>query len=223
MSHILIIAPHPDDESIGCGGAACAHAARGDRVSAVFLTSGEKGLSHLAVEEAWRVREHEAGMAAEVLGIGSLDFLRRPDWFVGQDIAGASAALRPVLEREDPQRIYLPHPGEWHPDHQAALPTLSRALRDSGLAVSEVLVYEVWTPLADHDCVEDVTAFMARKLRAVRCHTSQLAGFRYDRAALGLNAYRGALAGRCRFAEVFKWMTPGAPAEAEILSRRAGG
>src|SRR5262252_5885989 len=46
-TNILVIAPHPDDECIGCGGAICLHAAKGDRVVIVFITSGEKGLKNL--------------------------------------------------------------------------------------------------------------------------------------------------------------------------------
>ena len=45
---------------------------------------------------------------------------------------------------------------------------------------------------------------MRRKLRAVRCHASQVGHFRYDRAVRGLNRYRGALAARCAYAEVFR-------------------
>ena len=57
---ILILAPHPDDEVLGCGGAACQHSAAGDRVCAVFLTSGELGLKQLSREKAWQIREAEA-------------------------------------------------------------------------------------------------------------------------------------------------------------------
>src|SRR4051812_24596047 len=80
---VVVIAPHPDDESIGCGGAILSHTGRGDRVHVVFLTSGELGLKHLKVEEAWNIRESEARAAAGILGISQLTFLRQPDWCVG--------------------------------------------------------------------------------------------------------------------------------------------
>ncbi len=199
--NVLVIAPHPDDEAIGCGGTICLHVARGDRVTAVFLTSGELGLERLPREEAWRIREAEAEAAAQVLGLADLFFLRRPDWFLGDDVEEAGAALRPIIEREAPQTIFLPHPGEWHPDHKAALTVLSVALR--GMDAPSLLAYEVWTPLSEYDHTRDITARMARKLRAVRCYRSQIGEFRYDRAARGLAMYRGAMAAHCLYAEVF--------------------
>src|SRR5438552_3282084 len=126
--NVLVIAPHPDDEVIGCGGALCLHAARGDRLGVVFLTSGELGLKHLPRAEAWKTREAEARRAAKILGVASLTFLRLPDWCMGDDIPKAADALRPVLAAEKPELIYLPHPGDGHHDHQATLPVLREAL-----------------------------------------------------------------------------------------------
>ena len=200
--NVLVVAPHPDDEAIGCGGSLCLHADRGDRLVAAFLTSGELGLKHLPPEEAWRIREAEAEAAGEALGLAQLAFLRCPDWYVGDNIEEAAARLRPIIEREAPDAIYLPHAGEWHPDHRAALPIVRAALCKADIRPS-LFAYEVWTPLQEYDHVEDISAVMERKLRAVRCYTSQLGGFRYDRAAHGLAQYRGALAGRCMYAEVF--------------------
>jgi len=202
--NIVVIAPHPDDEAIGCGGTICLHVGRGDRVVAIFLTSGELGLKHLPREEAWRVREREAAAAAKVMGLAALTFLRQPDWFVGDELETAATVLRPILEREEPRFVYLPHANEWHPDHRAALSIVYAALRDSASVAPILRTYEVWTPLSEYDHVEDITAVMARKLRAIRCYRSQRGEFAYDRAVLGLNQYRGALAGGCRYSEVFQ-------------------
>jgi LmbE family N-acetylglucosaminyl deacetylase len=224
--NILVIAPHPDDESIGCGGTLCGHTARGDRVAVVFLTSGELGLEHLPREEAWLVREQEAEAAAEVLRLADLSFLRCPDWYVGEGVDEAADLLRPILAREAPQSIYLPHDREWHPDHRAALGIVRTACRDSGIPAPDLLTYEVWTPLSEFDEVKDITPVMARKLRAVRCYRSQLAGFQYDRAVRGLNQYRGVLAAQCRYAEVFRYADLAEPGvrsqESGVMGQESG-
>jgi N-acetylglucosamine malate deacetylase 1 len=204
--NVLVIAPHPDDESIGCGGTICLHVQRGDRVTAVFLTSGELGLKKLPREEAWRIRETEARRAGKILGLAQLHFLRQPDWMVGEYIAAAATALRPILQQEAPALIYLPHPLEWHPDHKAALKIVRRVLRGSKPPPPKLLGYEVWTPLGEFDEVMDISPVMPLKLRALRAHRSQLNEFDYVRAVRGLNAFRGELAAKCRYAEVFQTM-----------------
>src|SRR5213593_5174378 len=83
---VLIIAPHPDDESIGCGGTLCLHAGRGDSIAVVYLTSGELGLKHLPRNKAWLTREREAEKAAKVLRAAPCFFLRMPDWFTRDNI-----------------------------------------------------------------------------------------------------------------------------------------
>jgi LmbE family N-acetylglucosaminyl deacetylase len=202
--NVLVIAPHPDDEAIGCGGTVRLHAARGDRVFAVFLTSGELGLRSLPREQAWRQRETEAQAAADILGIADLIFLRRADWLVGECVEEIATALRSILCRELPGLIYLPHAEESHPDHKASLPVVLRALQESDYPLPVLRCYEFWTPLAEHDHVEDISETMGCKLRAIRCYRSQLAQIRYDRAVRALNQYRGLTAAKCRFAEVFK-------------------
>ena len=90
--------------------------------------------------------------------------------------------------------IYLPHPLEWHPDHQAAWPVLRDAWRGCANSPPELRSYEVWTPLTQPHHVENITAVMPRKLRALRAHRSQLEEFDYERAVRGLNQFRGELA-----------------------------
>jgi LmbE family N-acetylglucosaminyl deacetylase len=209
LMKVLVIAPHPDDECLGCGGTAALHAARGDDVAAAFLTSGELGLKNLPRDQAWAVREREARAACAILGIGTVKFLRLPDWSLGEDAAGAANKLRAVFETERPGLIYLPHPAEWHPDHRVSLSIVQRAL-DETFGRPALRGYEVWTPMAQYDHVENISAVMEKKLTALREHASQTADWDYVRAVEGLNAYRGVMAGRCDYAEVFQDL-PAAP------------
>src|SRR6266481_4680049 len=203
--NVLVIAPHPDDESIGCGGTICLHTDRGDHVAAVFLTSGEFALSDLTREKAWAIREGEAEESARILGITSVTFLRRPDHCLGDGIEEAATELRPLLERQQPQLIYLPHAYDGHPDHRACRPIVQAALSSSLIPPPTLLGYELWTPLSEYDRVENIGQTMARKLQAVRAHRSQIKQIRYDRAVSALNEYRGTMTQVGRYAEVFQF------------------
>lgn len=205
--NVLVIAPHPDDEAIGCGGTLCLHADRGDRVVAVFLTSGELGLKKMPRQEAWRIREQEARRAAKTLGLAGTIFLRQPDWFLSDHVSEAAAALSPALKAEAPARIYLPHERDSHRDHRTALLILRAALKRGGLREPALRGYEVWTPISRFHEVQDISTVMARKLRAIRAHRSQLEAFDYARAVRGLNEYRGELAAKSRYAEVFETLS----------------
>jgi len=207
--NILVIAPHPDDEVIGCGGAIRLRTARGEHVTVVFLTSGELGLKSLSREQAWKIREAEASMSARILGVAELHFLRQPDWMLGDHLQAVTKALQPVLDATRPHVIYLPHPDDGHPDHRVTLSILRTALKRCRNLKPELLAYEIWTPLAAHDETVDISKVMPLKLRALRAHRSQLGEFDYVSAVTGLNQFRGALAGKCRFAEVFQTLSRG--------------
>jgi LmbE family N-acetylglucosaminyl deacetylase len=171
---------------------------------AVFLTSGELGLKHLPPEQARKIREAEARKAARILGIAELEFLRLPDWTVREHLKEGVRLLAPILRREKPELIYLPHPQDAHPDHQAAWPLLKKILQKSKIQTPALRGYEVWSPLGEPHHLEDITKVMPRKLRAVRAHRSQMMEFDYARAVKGLNQFRGELHGKCRFAEAFE-------------------
>ena len=78
--NILVLSPHPDDESIGCGGTIRKHVLEGDTVEVIVLTSGERG-GHTAIseEELIRIREQESMKARDILGVHSLEFWSQPD------------------------------------------------------------------------------------------------------------------------------------------------
>jgi LmbE family N-acetylglucosaminyl deacetylase len=205
---VLVVAPHPDDESLGCGGTICTHVARGDRVAVAFLTSGECALDSHPQDTARRIREREAAKAAEVLGVAGHHFLRIPDSRLDAATDEAGAALHELFVAERPELVYVPHEGEGHRDHAAALAAVRAAVSRPGTATPSLLAYEIWTPLAHFDRVVDIGEHIATKLQAVRKYRSQIRGWRYDLAIKGLNAYRGVMFGRCAFAEVFATVSP---------------
>jgi N-acetylglucosamine malate deacetylase 1 len=194
--NVLVLAAHPDDEALGCGGAVLTHRAAGDRVGVVFVTSGEGGLDTYPVDEARRIREAEATAAAAVLGFASVEFMRRPDGSLADDPSALASVVAPLLDSVD--LVYAPHPDEDHADHAA----LGRAIAETADR-AEAFGYEIWTPVARPDRTVDISAVMERKLEAVRCYRCQLEYWPYDRAVEGLNAYRGALFEGVDYAEAF--------------------
>lgn len=200
--NVIVIAPHPDDEAIGCGGSIRLHVEQGDRVGVVFLTSGELGIKAMPAREVIDIREREAQRSAEILGFDIITFARLPDSDLASHLAAAASVLRPIFDTWKPQQIYLPHPAESHPDHQACKSIVEDALKGQIFDAPWLLGYEVWTPMPEFDNTQDVTRVWDTKLQSILAYRSQLASFAYDRAAAGLAMYRGALAHHCEFAEV---------------------
>ena len=196
--NVLVLAPHPDDEAIGCGGALCLHADTGDRITVVFLTSGELGLKDLPQDQAWKIREAEARAAGKILGVQELVFLHYPDSQLADGSAKVVSELIPVLQGAKPELVYMPHAHEWHPDHKATV-AIARQLKLS----AEFRAYEIWTPLQQVDEALDITAVWERKVAAVRAHASQVTQWPYERAVAGLNQYRSAMSGKMGYAEAF--------------------
>jgi LmbE family N-acetylglucosaminyl deacetylase len=194
VTHVLVVSPHPDDESLGCGGTLSKHVADGDGVHAVFLTSGEQGGHGRPPQETLYTREQEARAAATILGVASVEFWREPD--------GALRASRRVVDRLrsklhdwHPDLIYVTYTHDMHADHRAAARTVQSAL--AGPICSDekptVLMFEVWTPLQRIDRVVDISAYLELKLAAIRAHVSQCAVMRFDEAFQALARYRGEL------------------------------
>ena len=196
---LLVLAPHPDDEVIACGGLVALHLGEGRRVRVVVATDGaEAGMRETREEESHR------GLAR--LGEGAeLVFLRYPDRALGDD---AAERIREHLRDFRPDLILVPSPVEIHPDHVA----LSRVFcelvqRDetlfADLAVATVAFYEVSSTIRPNAIV-DITSVADAKYAGIGEHASQLALRDYTAYARGLNAYRAmTLPAETRFAEAY--------------------
>lgn len=190
--NVLVIAPHPDDEAIGCGGAILKHAHDGDDVFILHLTAGEAGIPDADPEHARTTRRLEALDAARLLGAALLDSLHWPDGFVPTDEA-AVARLRSYIAGYDV--VYVTHAGEDHADHAAAAKLVTLALEDME-DPPQVWTYEVWTPQARVDRLVDISDYIDQKQDAIEAHASQVALQHFSTAARGLAMYRAGMAGR---------------------------
>jgi LmbE family N-acetylglucosaminyl deacetylase len=201
---VLVLAPHMDDEALGCGGALAAHAAAGAEIVAVYLTDGRYGAGPgtAAQPEVSRARRAEAQRAAAVLGIRHQVFIDGLGNRLEQD-GDAAAQVRAVLRERRPGVVYLPAFAERHPDHRAAGDLLEVAVKGGDFDF-ECRAYEVWTPLVPNG-VLPIDAVLDRKRAAVDCYESQLSHSDFGHFVLALNAYRSSLVpgGGARYAEAF--------------------
>jgi len=189
-TRVMVVAPHADDETLGCGGTLVKHHLAGDRVTVVFMTDGGKG-EELAGGVRGRalvgLREREAQAAAAALGVDECIFLRNPDGSL-RCTARTVEQLDGVLDTLRPDIIYAPSPLDTHRDHRQACAILAAALGKAVRAV-EVYVYEVWAPIPAN-CAVGID--LERKVRAIRLYRSQMDERElYVAAATTLARYRG--------------------------------
>lgn len=114
----LIIAPHPDDEVLGCSGVIHRMVNQGGDVHVVILTGGEKSLAEVTDEELKYTRRRLALHAANYFGLSNdkIYFLDYPDGGVSAACAETSK-LQAVISKIHPSAIFIPHWGEGWNDH----------------------------------------------------------------------------------------------------------
>jgi len=209
MEKVLVISPHPDDESIGCGGTIRKHVFEGDMVEVIFLTSGERAGHWRLREQTARIREREAQCAAKILGVSKIEFWRQPDGSmrITEDLI---FRFQGKIKNFRPKWIYTPHDFEAHSDHKVSARLVSEALEklNDGIVTPIVWMYEIWTPMQKVEHVVDISHYVDVKRRAIQAHQSQCAVLKYDEAILGLNRYRGEMHSwpGGDYAEIFRGM-----------------
>ena len=179
-ARILVLAPHCDDETIGCGGAIYKHSSAGGYVEVVFMTRDTSN----AIEET---RMKEAKAAAKVLGIKKCTFLKNKDGALSSNVQTKNDLLT-VLESVNPQIVYLPFFFDNHPDHIETVKIFSLVCKNYSGKFS-CYCYEVWTPLIPNKLV-DISQVIEKKIEALQAYKSQLTENNLVEKIRGLNRYR---------------------------------
>jgi N-acetylglucosamine malate deacetylase 1 len=213
---ILVIAPHPDDETLGCGGALLKHKQNGDSLSWLVATRGH--------EPQWSAelldrKEDEIREVADAYRFEQVFRLNFPT--IRLDTIPLDQLIVPIrdaIAEAKPDWVYLNHWGDVHSDHRVLFEATMSVLKpfyNSRHGVKKVLSYEV---LSSTDAAPmnparafvpnvftDVSEFLEKKLEIMALYDSELQDSLLPRSLDSLRAlarYRGATIG-VQFAEAF--------------------
>jgi LmbE family N-acetylglucosaminyl deacetylase/GT2 family glycosyltransferase len=187
---VLVIAPHMDDEVIGCGGLLSRYSRAGAVVTVLYLTDG--AMRNLPPEEylgLCRDRRAESEQAADILGVERCIYLSIPE----RNLAAAAndpGPIRRVLNECQPDIIVVPSELEHHPDHRAACEWLRLALGDLRWR-PQIICYEVWGSCRPNRLLVLDAPSWRSKVEALGKYQTQLKVLDYQRLMDYLNEKRG--------------------------------
>jgi LmbE family N-acetylglucosaminyl deacetylase len=195
-SRVLVIAAHPDDELLGCGGTVALHADRGDQVTSVIVCEGESlRYGSGGVGQRGHVRE-----AASVLGVTDVRPLGFPDQRLETvPLTDIITPLTEIVREVQPHIVYCQFGGDVNQDHQLLFKALLVATRPTEPSIETVLAFDTassteWAYPRQFvpDTWVDISATLERKVQAMRCYESELREYPHPRSLEGLrNKARG--------------------------------
>lgn len=210
MKNILIIAPHNDDEILGCGGVMAKYINQGKNVYVAIVTNGHLGAPELFPKEGTEKVRREAMQAHEFLGVKETIFLDFPA--VNLDALPAyklSIAISKCIKKFQIDTLFIPHRGDIHKDHRITYEASLVAARPiDNCTVKRVYAYETlseteWAAPFGNDVFIptvfiDIKDFIDLKLQAFLFFETQIKQFPHPRSPeiiRVLSNYRGATVG----------------------------
>ncbi len=178
---ILVFGAHPDDAELGAGGTIAKEVSRGKKVGIIDLTRGELGTRGSA-----RIRDEEAGAAAEILGVVVRENLKFRDGFFRNDEHHQMEIIK-MLRKYRPDVVLCNTIEDRHIDHARGSELVSHSCFLSGLMKIETQlekeVQEAWRPKVVYhyiqwknikpDFVVDISGFISKKTDAIAAYASQ--------------------------------------------------
>jgi len=212
---ILVVAPHPDDETLGAGGTIAKFVEGGGDV-AVLVVSGH--LPPLYSRKDYDLTVREARKAFSLLGIAQSQFLEIPATMIGEEPVGVlNAKITAMIKEVEPHIVLCPFPDR-HIDHRVVFESVMVAARPvaAGRCIELLAAYEVlsethWNapniePNFSPNWVVDISAQIDKKITALSSYKSQIPPFPGSRsieAVKSLAIFRGTQSG-FSFGEAFQ-------------------
>lgn len=215
MSKIIgVIAAHPDDEILGCGGTIAKHVQQGDQVHILIMAEGATSRNSVRDRELHKAElshlAQAAANAAKTLGVASHQLLDFPDNRMDSlDRLEVVKAVEDFITLYSPEIIYTHHVSDVNIDHQTIHDAVITACRPlPGASVKTILCFEVassteWQTPDSKACFlpnwfEDITSTLMLKLAALKCYEQEMRAWPHPRsyqAVEVLAKWRGATIG----------------------------
>lgn len=186
---LLIVAAHPDDEILGCGGLAARTLREGGEVAVLVLTEGCTA-QYPGRDDLIQRKEEEARSALEILGGGEITFARLPDMALSTlPPAAVNAPVAAAVETHRPDWVLTHHVGDLNRDHEVAHLAARVACRPTPRAAPRLLAYETpssteWGtgPFVPDFFVELREGDLERKVEALRAYETEIRGAPHPRS-----------------------------------------
>jgi hypothetical protein len=200
---MLVLAPHQDDEAIGCGGALVLQLRTGNAAAIVMLQDGADGHDELGMSrrELTELRNEESRRAAAAIGADPPVFLGHA--ILAESLPQSAAQVRGIIVQRKVDAVFVPFVLDAHHDHRWANYILAEALKDVDWNV-RIFGYEIWG-LCIPNILVVIDEAIEEKMRMLSCFTWANSAIDYAHSTKGLNMYHSKMlgAGECRFAERF--------------------
>jgi len=150
---VVVFAPHPDDETLGCGGVIAKKVDEGYDVSVVFMTDGQHSLTELGISskitpmKMKEMRREEAIKATEILGLyeSNLLFLDFEDTTLEEKREDVQKRIIKVLKDVSPTEVIFPQEREYNIDHRLTSAIVREAIRITKLHPIEYQYVIAWS------------------------------------------------------------------------------
>jgi LmbE family N-acetylglucosaminyl deacetylase len=175
---VLVVAPHPDDEAMGCVGTILLHVQAGDRTCVAIATDGRQSKAIRDPDEMSHRRRREATDAARLMDIDRLEWIGFPEG--GWNVLHLKERRRRLIDEIRPDIMYAPSRIDFHPEHFAVAHALALALGEVDAMQSRdlrVRIYQIQVPLTSimTNLVADISAVLPQCEAALGAYGSQAA------------------------------------------------
>lgn len=168
--NVLVISPHPDDETLGCGGAIIKLLSSSVNVMVMLLTDGNGGGK---IKDISRIRKEEFMNARSVLGYSTFDICDYPDGQLLLYRKELGESISKTLSEQAPKLVLTPYLLDYPTDHQVTNIALAQALKNANEVDIIIGMYEIWTPITSPNCYLDITEEYLQVRKATECYQSQ--------------------------------------------------